>query len=185
MWLFLQRKLAVSVLKVLFLGFMFTALLLLVNIGKNAVIGKRAVIKECAVILPDAVLAPDTVVPPFAIFGGAPARPVGKVPDNHQEAITELTTTFYQNTKVEDFGKGKWNTQLPKFQKENTSQALHLVCKITFTVTLYSSHVKLTLLSFKIKIDVFHQDFLFRKKCWEPHQSQLEPSLLLALTTPK
>ena len=61
-------------------------------------------IKDCAVILPDAVLAPDTVVPPFAIFGGAPARPVGKVPDNHQEAITELTTTFYQNTKVEDLG---------------------------------------------------------------------------------
>ncbi|CBY39170.1 unnamed protein product, partial [Oikopleura dioica] len=79
-----------------------------VNIGKNAVIGKRAVIKDCAVILPDAVLAPDTVVPPFAIFGGAPARPVGKVPDNHQEAITELTTTFYQNTKVEDLErKGK------------------------------------------------------------------------------
>ena len=75
------------------------------NIGKNAVIGKRAVIKDCAVVLPDAVLAPDTVVPPFAIFGGAPARPVGKVPDNHQDSITELTTTFYQNTKVEDLGR--------------------------------------------------------------------------------
>lgn len=56
--------------------------------------------KDCSILLPNSVLPPDSVIPPFTIFGGAPARPVGKVAESHQDHMTELTTSFYQNTKL-------------------------------------------------------------------------------------
>ena len=64
------------------------------------IIGRRAVIKDCSILLPDSVLPPDSVVPPFTIFGGAPARPVGKVAESHQDHMVELTTQLYQKTKL-------------------------------------------------------------------------------------
>ena len=45
------------------------------------------VIKDCSILLPDSVLPPDSVIPPFSIYGGAPARPVGKVAESHQVFI--------------------------------------------------------------------------------------------------
>ena len=71
-----------------------------VHLGQNSVIGRRAVIKDCSILLPDSVLPPDSVIPPFTIYGGAPARPVGKVAESHQDLMVELTTSFYQNTKL-------------------------------------------------------------------------------------
>jgi dynactin-5 len=71
-----------------------------VHLGQNSVIGRRAVIKDCSILLADSVLPPDSVIPPFTIYGGAPARPVGKVAESHQDLMVELTTSFYQNTKL-------------------------------------------------------------------------------------
>ena len=73
-----------------------------VHLGANSIIGRRAIIKDCAILLPNSVLAPDAVIPPFTIFGGAPARPVGKVAESHQDQMTEITAAFYQKTKLED-----------------------------------------------------------------------------------
>ena len=71
-----------------------------VQLGDNCIIGRRAVIKDCAILLPDSVLPPDSVIPPFSIYGGAPARPMGKVAESHQEHMNELTTSLYNKTKL-------------------------------------------------------------------------------------
>eukprot|EP00820_Chromera_velia_P019961 Cvel_28668.t1-p1 / transcript=Cvel_28668.t1 / gene=Cvel_28668 / organism=Chromera_velia_CCMP2878 / gene_product=Dynactin subunit 5, putative / transcript_product=Dynactin subunit 5, putative / location=Cvel_scaffold3797:334-3049(-) / protein_length=175 / sequence_SO=supercontig / SO=protein_coding / is_pseudo=false len=55
-----------------------------VDIGEDCIICKRCIIKDNAKILPGTVLAPDTVVPPFSVFGGAPGKCVGELPESIQ-----------------------------------------------------------------------------------------------------
>jgi dynactin 5 len=53
-----------------------------VRVGAGAVVGPRCFLSSCTVVLPNAVLAAETVVEPFAIYGGAPAKKVGTLPES-------------------------------------------------------------------------------------------------------
>merc|ERR1712113_1382643 len=75
------------------------------SIGENCFIEQNCVVSAAQIgnyvhLGNNSVIPPDSVIPPFTIYGGAPARPVGKVAESHQDLMTELTTSFYQNTKL-------------------------------------------------------------------------------------
>ena len=68
-----------------------------VHIGARCVVGRRSVLSDCCCLLEGTELAPGSVVPPFAVFGGAPGRLVGKLPESYQEQRVEQTTMYYKN----------------------------------------------------------------------------------------
>ena len=64
--------------------------------------GPRCVLSDCCRILDESQLAPGTVVPPFAIFGGVPARLMGKLPESYQEQRTDHTAAYYRQFRRQD-----------------------------------------------------------------------------------
>jgi len=71
-----------------------------VHIGKNCIIGKRCSLKDCCQIADNTVLPPDTVVPSFTVFGGKPAKRIGKLPESTQYLMIDATKQFYKRFKA-------------------------------------------------------------------------------------
>mmetsp|Transcript_20923 Transcript_20923/g.65406 ORF Transcript_20923/g.65406 Transcript_20923/m.65406 type:complete len:209 (+) Transcript_20923:103-729(+) len=67
-----------------------------VDIGEDCVVSKRCVVKESSVLLPGTVLPPDTVVPPLTVFGGAPGRYLGDLPESTQASQRQRATMAYK-----------------------------------------------------------------------------------------
>ncbi|WFD21026.1 hypothetical protein MCAP1_003281 [Malassezia caprae] len=71
-----------------------------VDIGERCILGRFCIVRDGAQILDGAVLAPHTVVPSHCVFGGAPARRVGTLPESFAEALEPTLRTAYQAVQV-------------------------------------------------------------------------------------
>ncbi|WFD32614.1 nicotinate phosphoribosyltransferase [Malassezia sp. CBS 17886] len=67
-----------------------------VHVGDNSTVGRFAIIRNCAVVLAGSVLAPNTVVPSMCVFGGSPAKLVGRLPESFLEDCENESRRYYR-----------------------------------------------------------------------------------------
>lgn len=58
--------------------------------------GSMCVLRDCAALLQGSVLTPGTVVPSMCVYGGAPARLVGRLPEGFNEDIEAECRSYYR-----------------------------------------------------------------------------------------